>query len=164
MLKKLVAIAAAASLIAGCSAPSLPGLSGSGESEAVANETVAVSLAGKIFQLEVADSPAERELGLMQRGSLAADTGMLFIFDQPQQASFWMKNTQIPLDLLLFDADRGFVEASLSMQPCAPDWVEACPVFASKSDKIKFAIELPAGTAASMPLPAGTRFEYLAAE
>jgi hypothetical protein len=52
------------------------------------------------FTVEVAASPEEQELGLMYRKSLAPDRGMIFPYNPPQNASFWMKNTWIPLDII----------------------------------------------------------------
>jgi uncharacterized protein len=55
------------------------------------------------FSVEVADSDAERSQGLMFRQSMPASAGMLFVYDNPRRASFWMENTLIPLDMVFAD-------------------------------------------------------------
>jgi uncharacterized membrane protein (UPF0127 family) len=61
------------------------------------------------FNVEIADTPAKRELGLQYRRELAADHGMLFVFPEEKEQSFWMKNTPIPLDLIFISKSRRIV-------------------------------------------------------
>jgi uncharacterized membrane protein (UPF0127 family) len=58
-----------------------------------------------VFQVEVADSPAKRELGLQYRRELASDRGMIFLFSEESLQTFWMKNTPIPLDMIFISRD-----------------------------------------------------------
>jgi uncharacterized membrane protein (UPF0127 family) len=57
------------------------------------------------FQVEMADTEQKREIGMMFRTSVAPDRGMLFEFPHTEPASFWMKNTLIPLDIIFIGAD-----------------------------------------------------------
>ncbi|MGP3695914.1 DUF192 domain-containing protein [Rhodobacter sp. NSM] len=57
------------------------------------------------FSVEIADTAAERSRGLMERESLPRSSGMLFLFEAPHAASFWMRNTLIPLDMIFAGPD-----------------------------------------------------------
>ncbi len=57
------------------------------------------------FNVELATTDKERSQGLMFRKNLADNEGMLFIFNNPVRAAFWMKNTFIPLDMIFIHPD-----------------------------------------------------------
>jgi uncharacterized membrane protein (UPF0127 family) len=70
--------------------------------------------------VEVAETPAARERGLMGRESLAPDAGMIFVFPKTIAGAFWMKNTLIPLSIAFYD-ESGLIVRILDMEPCRQD-------------------------------------------
>ena len=93
----------------------------------------------KVF-IEVADTSEEIRRGLMFRESLNEGHGMLFIFEQEEQLSFWMKNTLIPLDIIFFNAKKEYVSGT-TMVPCKKD---PCRNYLSDGSA-KYGLEVPKG-------------------
>ncbi len=77
------------------------------------------------FAVEIAATPQEQEKGLMFRKELGADTGMLFPMNPPRTASFWMKDTLIPLDILFIRTDGSIALVAANTAPCSREPVSA---------------------------------------
>ena len=75
----------------------------------------------------VADDDAERTKGLMGVTRLPPNQGMAFLFEGPSIASFWMKDTLVPLSVAFVDASGGIVSIR-DMDPCRSD---PCPTYSS---------------------------------
>lgn len=75
--------------------------------------------------VEVADSPAERAVGLMHRMTLDEDAGMIFLFPGEHRGGFWMKDTLVPLSIAFVDSS-GDILRILDMAPCR---TEPCPIY-----------------------------------
>ncbi len=72
----------------------------------------------KTIDVELAESDYEQQTGLMHRSSMEMDKGMLFIYqDERPRPTFYMKNTQIPLDLIYINAEKQIVEINKNAQP-----------------------------------------------
>ena len=73
-----------------------------------------------LIDVEVAETPEQRQFGLMFRESLGERSGMVFLFFETTSGAFWMKNTVIPLSIAFFDGE-GIIRAILDMEPCKED-------------------------------------------
>ena len=75
-------------------------------------EKTSIVVGDKKIEVEVADEPHERQLGLMHRMKLDPNSGMIFVYEDAKQRSFWMKNTHIPLSIAYIDANCTVVHMS----------------------------------------------------
>lgn len=89
---------------------------------------VDITIGDKKYKVEIADTPEKQEKGLMGRKSLPEDQGMLFIYDEPQDLSYWMKDTLISLDIIFIDDDMEVVSVKqgqpMSEEPITEDDVQ----------------------------------------
>ena len=76
-----------------------------------------VKINSSTLQVAVADDNQERARGLCCRDFLPVDEGMLFVYNQPGDYGFWMKDTWIPLDMLWISSDKNVVHIEHSVQP-----------------------------------------------
>lgn len=86
------------------------------------------------IRVQLALTHAEMAKGLMARTSLGADDGMLFAYRRPKSASFWMKNTPLPLDIGFFDSEGVLLEV-YHLYPYDETSVQ------SRSRDVQFALE-----------------------
>ena len=105
------------------------------------------------FKVTVADEPAERSRGLMFVEEMPTMSGMLFIYEAPQPASFWMMNTLIPLDMLFADATGRIVTVHENAVP-----QDRTPIFGG--DSIQYVLEINGGMSARLGIAPGDVLQY----
>ena len=93
------------------------------------------------LKVEIAANEKQRETGLMFRQALAADQGMLFVFEEQSSIHVWMKNTLIPLDVIFIDQTGKIVSMLKNLPPCKQT---NCPVYHSAAPA-SFMLEVNAG-------------------
>ena len=105
------------------------------------------------FTVEVAHTPEEQANGLMHRQSLAGDRGMLFPYEPPQDVSFWMKNTLIPLDMLFIRPDGTIARIAANTVPLS---LEPVPSL----EPVSAVLEIAGGRSAELGIREGDRVEW----
>jgi uncharacterized membrane protein (UPF0127 family) len=97
-----------------------------------------------LFNVYIATNSQQRSQGLMYIRSMAADEGMLFVFDAPERHAFWMRNCKVNLDIIWIDANRRVVEIAHDQAPCPAEGT--CPnIFPMRS--ASYVLEVAGGTA-----------------
>ncbi len=124
----------------------------SGHSNIADNITYEINIHDKKPRVEVAFRQKERTIGLMFREKLDSDHGMLFIYPQEQNLSFWMKNTRIPLSIAFINSS----ETITQIEPMAPYSL------ASHTSKVKvrFALEMEEGWFRKNGITVGSKVDF----
>jgi uncharacterized membrane protein (UPF0127 family) len=102
------------------------------------------------FTVELALDNEQRELGLMNRKSMAADEGMLFDFSEPRAISMWMHNTLIPLDMLFMNEKGVITHIQVNAKPMSDDII-------SSRGKVTYVLELNGGETERRHINVGDR-------
>lgn len=113
--------------------------------------TTTIRVGGQEVTVEVADTPALRERGLMYRDSLPPGHGMLFVYAEPQILNFWMRNTRIPLDIAYIDRGGTIVDIQ-HMEPQSDEQHVS-------SEPALYALEMPRGWFEEHGVSVGDRVE-----
>ena len=100
------------------------------------------------LRVELATTPYEQEMGLMYRRRLALHAGMLFIFPESTMATFWMKNTILPLDMVFLRTDGTISSIHAHAVP-----FDLSPI--SSDEPVRYVLEINAGAAKSLGLAPG---------
>jgi uncharacterized membrane protein (UPF0127 family) len=105
------------------------------------------------FRVEVARTDQEQAKGLMFRSVLGADEGMIFPMIPARDASFWMRNTLIPLDIIFIGRDGRISNIAANAVP-----YDETPL--SSIGPVKAVLELNGGRAAALGITAGDKVEW----
>lgn len=105
------------------------------------------------FKVEVARTESEQARGLMFRESLAPDAGMIFPMDPPRPASFWMKNTIIPLDMIFVRPDGTIARIAADTVPYSLDPVDS-------GEPVSAVLEIAGGRAAELGIAEGDKVSW----
>ena len=103
------------------------------------------------LDVQVAATPEQRQIGLMFRKEMPQHEGMIFIFDQPAQQCFWMKNTLLPLSAA-FIADDGTIVNIEDMKPLVLD--SHC-----SAKPVRYVLEMNKGWFAKKGVQAGSKLQ-----
>lgn len=107
------------------------------------------------FTVELALTPQQQAQGLMFREAMAPDAGMLFVFPQVRQASFWMENTLIPLDMLFIRADGTIARIAADTTPLSRESVPS-------GEPVRAVLEINGGLSAMLGIRPGDRVLHAA--
>jgi hypothetical protein len=105
------------------------------------------------FRIEIADTNETRQMGLMFRQELSSDAGMLFDFFEERQASFWMRNTLIPLDMIFIASDGTVRNVHVNARPQDPTSILS-------DGPVRFVLEIPGGRSVEIGIAPGDLVEH----
>lgn len=115
--------------------------------------TVSTPQGRHVFRVEVAKTSQEQARGLMFRTAMGPDEGMVFPMNPPRTASFWMRNTVIPLDIIFVGTDGRILNIAANAVPYNEMPLPSAGV-------VKGVLELNGGRAAQLGIGPGSLVEW----
>lgn len=115
-------------------------------------------LGSHTLRLMIARTGEQKQTGLMFRETLAVDEGMLFVYDEPVEMQFWMKNTRLPLDIVFFSPDLTVTEFIAGMVPGFGVPEANLPRYSTQG-KAQYALELASGAISLLNIRPGDRLK-----
>lgn len=115
---------------------------------------IEITVGGKDLLVKVSDNEALRQKGLSGALSLRENHGMLFVFDEPDLYSFWMKDMLFPIDIIWFDENRTLVDIWENALP------KSYPELRPPRKKAKYVLEVRAGFSREVGLKEGDTLEF----
>ena len=150
------ALLLAAALVAGCGADNPNNVINTGTEftkEGTLSFITPTDSVIRTIDIEIAETDAERNQGLMHRRSMGFGRGMLFLFDRADESGFWMKNTPMPLDIVFVGPDSQVVSIAKRTTPFSEETIyPAAPK--------QFVVEVRAGFADRFGIEEGTRIRW----
>lgn len=118
------------------------------------NEAVTIFINDQKFEAEIADTDEKRTLGLSGREDLPKDSGLLFIFPNPDYHPFWMKDMNFPIDILWIDENWTIVNITENVQP------ESYPQTFQPQIPAKYVLEINAGLSRELNIKRGDKIRF----
>ncbi len=105
------------------------------------------------LDIEIADDEYSTQTGLMYRHSMAENQGMLFVFNDSRQRSFYMRNTEIPLDIIYFNSEKEIISIQKNAKPFDET---SLPSDAAS----QYVLEVNAGLSDKWKIEKGDKFQF----
>lgn len=149
---RLLAVSVALLAVTGCGRGDAPP---SQTAPKTVEDYFAIKVGDQTVQMEIAVGMQEMQHGLMGRRDLKPEQGMIFVYEKPQQQSFWMRDTPTPLDVGFFDA-HGVLQEIYPMYP-----FDETPV-RSRSKELQYALEMNQGWFSAHGVKPGAKLDMRA--
>jgi len=117
------------------------------------NKSTQISVKGQNFNVELAETSQEKQIGLSKTDNLAENEGMLFVFDEADYYSFWMRDMQFPIDIIFINGNKVTTIISNALPPSETNGSLTTFQPKVKSDKV---LEVNAGIAKKYKIEEGS--------